>query len=117
MKIVDERFAVLYLETQEPTSVAIIPPRALYKISRNPAVSAHIEDCTIYADVVGEMFVRVPAGARIGAVGMSGRVDISKMAVAGAVNSGDIDVIGDATAETYAVTDPVEPGDVYRIGE
>lgn len=114
MKIVDERFAVLYLVTPEPISISIIPPRAFYA-SGGTVPNAHMEDCTIYDDVLGTMFVRVPAGARIGAVGMGGRIDIKKNGVAAAVNNGDVDVVSSDTAVTYAVTDPVEPGEVYYI--
>lgn len=116
MKIIDERFALLYISRTEPASVIIIPPRAFYA-SGDGSVSpvARLEDCVSYPDIVGTMFLRVPAGARIGAVGMSGAVSISRLGEDGEVNYGQVSVNGADSSEMYTVTDPVNPGEVYKL--
>lgn len=116
MKIIDKRFAVLYKARTEPVSIIIIPPRALMEnTGGNVAPAARLEDCVSYRGITSDMFVRVPAGSRIGAISDSGRVPIFKLGLDGVINIGEIDVIGDDSFATYAVTAPAEPGDVYEI--
>lgn len=116
MKIVDERFALLYVSRTQPASIIVIPPHALRAATdESDHAFARLEDCTSYPDVIGTLFVRVPAGARIGAVGMEGDVGIRRLGDDGEVNNANISVDGADSSQMYAVTSPVIPGEIYQI--